>query len=95
MNLPVLEDREIKPDSLFCLRVEPKKRRDFLHHEPLLSRIEFRSPESRNRWIQLEQSVESLRRLRTLRAQQFEPSLKIAPIHHIEHLHHLRRQAQK
>jgi hypothetical protein len=37
MNLPVLEDREIKPDSLFCLRVEPKKWRDFLHKESLLA----------------------------------------------------------
>jgi hypothetical protein len=37
MNFPVLEDGKIKPDSLFCLRVEPKKRCDFLHEESSLA----------------------------------------------------------
>ncbi len=38
MNLPVLEDREIKRDRLLRRRIEPKKRRYFLYRGSIMSR---------------------------------------------------------
>ncbi len=37
MNLPVLEDREIKRDRLLRLRIKPKKRRDLLHRGTIMT----------------------------------------------------------